>query len=40
MIYNPTYAGIYDRLVSRLFGLVWVSFGLLETKAQHLETNR
>ena len=38
MIYNPTYAGIYDRLVSRLFGLVWVSFGLLGTKPDHLET--
>ena len=40
MIYNLTYVDCPRWLVSRSFGLVRVSFRLLETKAKHLETNR
>ena len=40
MIYNLTYVDCPRWLVSRSFGLVRVSFRLLETKAKHLETKR
>ena len=40
MIQNPTYVDCPRWLLFRLLGLVWMSFGLSETKAKHLETNR